>query len=202
MDPNLCTGCSACAAVCPKRCIQLEQNEEGFVYPKVDQSLCVECGLCEKVCPALEGQLEQSRVQQVFYGWHREDSVRPVSYTHLDVYKRQAQGCGKWQTECGECPLLRADNPSWLFDCTRRLHREKKRLFQAIPRLGVVGVSRWITQEAGRSFLQSAALIEPIYNWVDFSQFYPREVEPSCPDKISALSVASELSLIHIYLPC
>lgn len=105
-----------------------------------------------------------------------------------------AQGCGKWQTECGECPLLRADNPSWLFDCTRRLHREKKRLFQAIPRLGVVGVSRWITQEAGRSFLQSAALIEPIYNWVDFSQFYPREVEPSCPDKISALSVASEWS--------
>lgn len=90
VDSNLCTGCSACAAVCPKRCIQLEQNEEGFVYPKVDQSLCVECGLCEKVCPALEGQLEQSRVQQVFYGWHREDSVRLASSSG-GVYSGLAQ---------------------------------------------------------------------------------------------------------------
>ena len=46
-----CCGCTACANVCPKKCIVMEPDEEGFLYPQVKKDLCIDCGLCEKVCP-------------------------------------------------------------------------------------------------------------------------------------------------------
>lgn len=49
-----CCGCSACVQVCPKQCIIMKEDNEGFLYPKVDKSLCVNCHLCEKVCPMLK----------------------------------------------------------------------------------------------------------------------------------------------------
>lgn len=48
-----CCGCSACANVCPKNCIEMISDNEGFLYPKVDKEKCVNCGLCEKVCPII-----------------------------------------------------------------------------------------------------------------------------------------------------
>lgn len=52
-QPNHCTGCTACAAVCPKGCIAMEPDADGFLHPAVDESKCVSCGLCERVCPVL-----------------------------------------------------------------------------------------------------------------------------------------------------
>ena len=49
-----CTGCHACAALCPKNCIHMIADGEGFLYPSVQEDLCVCCGLCEKVCPVME----------------------------------------------------------------------------------------------------------------------------------------------------
>ena len=46
-----CCGCSACVQRCPKHCITLQEDTEGFLYPKVDEHNCIDCGLCEKVCP-------------------------------------------------------------------------------------------------------------------------------------------------------
>lgn len=48
-----CTGCASCSNACPKQCIAMVPDEEGFLYPKVDVADCVDCGLCEKVCPIL-----------------------------------------------------------------------------------------------------------------------------------------------------
>ena len=48
-----CCGCSACVQRCPKQCILLQEDEEGFLYPKVNIVDCIECGLCEKVCPII-----------------------------------------------------------------------------------------------------------------------------------------------------
>ena len=51
LRPEACCGCTACAEKCPKQCISLVEDSEGFLYPKVDAAGCIDCGLCEKVCP-------------------------------------------------------------------------------------------------------------------------------------------------------
>ena len=43
-----CCGCSACMQACPRQCIKMIFDEEGFRYPKINKSNCIECGLCEK----------------------------------------------------------------------------------------------------------------------------------------------------------
>ena len=48
-----CCGCTACQQICPKHCIKMVEDEEGFLYPKPSQNQCVDCGLCEKVCPEI-----------------------------------------------------------------------------------------------------------------------------------------------------
>lgn len=48
-----CCGCAACVQRCPKHCIHLVEDAEGFLYPEVDVENCIDCGLCEKVCPLL-----------------------------------------------------------------------------------------------------------------------------------------------------
>lgn len=52
-DKHKCCGCSACAAICPKQCITMNEDSEGFLYPRADCCRCISCGLCEKVCPVL-----------------------------------------------------------------------------------------------------------------------------------------------------
>lgn len=46
-----CCGCSACYAICPKNAIKMEEDEEGFEYPKIIRQKCVSCHLCLLVCP-------------------------------------------------------------------------------------------------------------------------------------------------------
>ena len=83
-------------------------------------------------------------------------------------------GCMRWKTGCHHCPRLKIDNPSWLFDATPSLWKEKKKLFEAIPRLAVVGVSDWVTNEARVSYLSCAKEILRIYNWIDLDVFCPQ----------------------------
>ena len=46
-----CCGCTACYAICPKSAITMESDEEGFLYPSIDEEKCVRCYQCLKVCP-------------------------------------------------------------------------------------------------------------------------------------------------------
>lgn len=52
-SPHLCNGCSACAQICPKNCISMQPDTEGFLHPSLDSQCCVNCGLCTSVCPVL-----------------------------------------------------------------------------------------------------------------------------------------------------
>ncbi len=50
-DKN-CTGCAACQDICPSHCIEMCPNEDGFIYPYIqNQNKCINCNLCNKVCP-------------------------------------------------------------------------------------------------------------------------------------------------------
>ena len=84
--------------------------------------------------------------------------------------------CFKWRTQCEKCPLIHCDNASYFFDHTKSIFKEKQKLFSSISRLGVVGVSEWITSEAKKSpIFSNAKIIRRIYNWIDLKVFYPRD---------------------------
>lgn len=89
-----------------------------------------------------------------------------------------AAGCDRWQARCGNCPALKQYNVSWFRDTSAKLLQDKKDLFGAIGRLGVIGVSDWITGEARKApVFRNAKRIERIYNWVDTDAFVPRDTE-------------------------
>lgn len=45
-----CCGCTACFAICPKEAISMIEDEEGFLYPHINEELCIRCEKCLKVC--------------------------------------------------------------------------------------------------------------------------------------------------------
>lgn len=51
IDKQQCTGCGLCAEKCPKDCILMVEDGEGFRFPQIDFTKCVECGLCVRSCP-------------------------------------------------------------------------------------------------------------------------------------------------------
>ena len=34
--PSTCTGCHACAAICPEKCIDMKDRGEGFLFPAIN----------------------------------------------------------------------------------------------------------------------------------------------------------------------
>ena len=46
-----CCGCGVCAESCPARCIRMEEDAEGFLYPAVQADACTGCGQCVRRCP-------------------------------------------------------------------------------------------------------------------------------------------------------
>lgn len=74
-DHTRCTGCTACASVCPKDAITMERDKEGFAYPAVDGEKCVRCVRCTSVCPMLHGR-EPKPLPAAFAAWNRDDAIR------------------------------------------------------------------------------------------------------------------------------
>ena len=76
-----CSGCNACAAACPKNCIKMISDNEGFLYPSVDENICVKCGLCDKICPILNNKLNSSHSFEstAFAAINKDDEIREKS---------------------------------------------------------------------------------------------------------------------------
>ena len=71
-----CTACHSCYSVCPQKSITLCENEEGFLFPKIDKKLCVKCGLCEKVCPILSPKTSIKLRPQAFAVVNNNEQIR------------------------------------------------------------------------------------------------------------------------------
>jgi len=82
--------------------------------------------------------------------------------------------CFKWKTGCFNCPAKHMYPQSLFFDRTKKLYADKKRWLTGIKDLSVIGVSKWISNQAKMSFLSNKNILA-IYNWVDRSVFYPRK---------------------------
>ena len=70
-----CCGCSACAMKCPKHCITMQADNEGFLYPVVNEADCIDCGLCEKVCHELH-PYEERKPQNVYAAINKDEEIR------------------------------------------------------------------------------------------------------------------------------
>lgn len=71
-----CSGCTACASICPKQCIQMKIDEEGFQYPFVDTEKCIVCGACDRVCPIMNPVNEKETLQRAYLIQHKDEAVR------------------------------------------------------------------------------------------------------------------------------
>ncbi|MFA9424315.1 MAG: 4Fe-4S dicluster domain-containing protein, partial [Sedimentibacter sp.] len=96
-DKTKCCGCASCANACPQKCIGMIADEEGFLYPEVNQNSCVNCGLCNKVCPIentpvpyseqAEGYVLRAKNQQVLM-----DSTSGGFFTPFAIWVLQQGG--------------------------------------------------------------------------------------------------------------
>ena len=68
-----CVGCGVCVSVCPQRCISMEENKEGFLYPVIDIEKCINCGLCEKKCP--QNMAHNTETSKFYMAWHKNREI-------------------------------------------------------------------------------------------------------------------------------
>lgn len=74
---NSCCGCGLCAQVCPKKCIDLKQDNEGFFYPVVNQNQCIKCGRCVQKC--VKTMKNNQTLKDTYIGYNSDESVRKDS---------------------------------------------------------------------------------------------------------------------------
>lgn len=75
-ERKYCTGCTACASVCPKGCITMAADEDGFLCPVIDAEKCVSCGLCEKTCPIVTPPEKPANEPVAYAAYSRDEKLR------------------------------------------------------------------------------------------------------------------------------
>lgn len=71
-----CSGCHACFSVCPKSAISMSENNEGFLYPQIDNGKCIKCGLCEKTCPAITPIKKENEGTKAYAAINKNEVIR------------------------------------------------------------------------------------------------------------------------------
>ncbi len=76
IEANRCTGCGACADICPQKAITMEQDECGFIHPNIGIR-CVDCHLCEKICLKREERENTHYMVPITYAaWSKDSDIR------------------------------------------------------------------------------------------------------------------------------
>lgn len=72
-----CTGCSACASICPTNSITMREDREGFLQPHIDTDTCIKCHKCEKTCPIISPiTIPTDFETQAFAAINKDEAVR------------------------------------------------------------------------------------------------------------------------------
>lgn len=74
-----CFGCEACVQACPKKALTMQEDDEGFRYPKLNEDLCIHCDLCHRVCPANNMPECSQEPKYAYGGYHKSNKVRRFS---------------------------------------------------------------------------------------------------------------------------
>ena len=73
-----CTGCAACAAVCPVGAIEMRPDHEGFLRPVVGDK-CILCHKCEQTCPMLHPPVPGPGPARAHAVWNLDEAERVKS---------------------------------------------------------------------------------------------------------------------------
>lgn len=91
-----CTSCQMCAAICPRKSIDIKLDEDGFYRPYVDNNSCTECGLCVKICRKFDNIVfpfdkEQLSNTKLYAAYAKDEEVlkRTTSGGVADVLAKQ-----------------------------------------------------------------------------------------------------------------
>lgn len=76
---ELCNGCGTCALKCPHQAIEMQLDEEGFLYPVVDKEKCVNCGICKNVCSISINKKELHLESDAYVSYNKNLNVRKRS---------------------------------------------------------------------------------------------------------------------------
>lgn len=89
-DKKSCCGCSACFSLCKSNAIKMKVDQEGFLYPTVDENECVHCNQCVEVCAFKRDQKKFSNCIT------ESECLVPVVYAvkHKDVDTRMNSRSG------------------------------------------------------------------------------------------------------------
>lgn len=74
-----CSGCGACVCACSTECLSMKSDNEGFLYPHMDDKNCINCGKCLSVCPIKSKPKTTDYTGRVFIVQHKNDRIRRES---------------------------------------------------------------------------------------------------------------------------
>lgn len=110
-----------------------------------------------------------------------KESKKPVVWTMHDCWPATGHcphftmvKCDKWKTGCYSCPLKKDYPASFLIDRSKKNWEEKKKIFNGVPNLTIVCVSKWLEGVIKQSYL-SGYDTAVIYNGIDLTPFKPVE---------------------------
>lgn len=136
---DICTGCGACANICPKQCISWVKDGVDTLYPSIDKTLCVNCDACRRVCPN-NNKLALHSPIKTFATWSLDTENRRTSASggitsefYRYTLKRGGFTCGAELTldkgvnyipiKC-EDDIKRVKNSKYVFSHTNDIYRQ------------------------------------------------------------------------------
>lgn len=140
-----CTGCGACYSICPKHCISMKMDAEGFLYPEGSDE-CIHCNLCEQVCP-----IHQQRILA-------KDNLQ-IAYAGLskryDVWKRSSSG-GAFSEIC----TAWGDEETYVYGAAWEGLEVKHVGIKNVKSISPICKSKYISSEIGESFIKAKQQLE------------------------------------------
>lgn len=79
IEKSRCSGCGMCQNICPVKAIYMLEDEDGFLYPKVDCKRCIKCGKCEHRCPLNLKTPSQNEKRIAYAAQTKNEEIRQKS---------------------------------------------------------------------------------------------------------------------------
>lgn len=152
---ELCTGCGACAYICPKQCISMREDTFGVIYPVINHEDCISCKRCQKVCPILT-PVQLHTPSHAYAAWSNDENERKSSASGgvaPEMYKLSLNkqwliaGAGQntdfsvtlFLTEQKE-DILKFKNSKYVFSTAYSLYPEIKNALREGKHITVIGL--------------------------------------------------------------